>query len=233
MTAPLTQAPAVKAGAAPRKGFGAQDLHSLGDFAPTPMRKLDSGDVIALGRTAVCVVRRNVNARWGTGLIVRALGTTALRSITANSDSRVSILRMREEVPGGWPIRQGDVVLFPGKDLRRPMAAIRHEQDWHPTEPPWTPLCDAEVVLSVVQGEATVLRSLRHRHGVPYTHSFVTGSVAAPRNIRTKEPTVWLRTEPDYWTSSARGAAISDEMMKHQLTKASYHLVWVPGRRSA
>lgn len=226
---PVKKKPLTKTEAARLKALSA--FRKIGSYVRTRMEGLDEGDLIATERGTFCIVRKEFSTRRGAQMSVRNVETGALRSM--KFDPREFLLRVRlpevAEVRGiRWRIRQGDAVIFPGKDAQDGIVAIRHGRAWYRSAAPWTPLSDGEVILAVKEGQAYILRceSIPGETTVP--KRFSPGTVVATRDRSAKEPSVWILAAPNEWVGNARGVIMSNAMIRHEMSRGTYQVLRVP-----
>jgi hypothetical protein len=225
VTIPIRKAPACVAGVSPSER--AKDLRRIGGSVNVRMDSLVEGHVLFRPEGAFVVVRpQHESRRNGLRVTIRDLETPTIRSIPYVPDGWVSRLELPSATTLG--IHPGDVVLYPHEAPERSVAAIRHNSGWARTAAPWAPFSDGEVVLHLAENKAQIIRNAL-RPGVERRKRLPVGTVVACRNVKAPEPTVWIRTAPDYWVSSNRGAMASDLMINYELDRTTYHVVWIPG----
>lgn len=229
MISTIRRTPVSAAGVSPSQRV--KLLRSIGVCAQVKMSDLTEGNVILLPNGAFVVQRTHYDLRRrGARLTLRDLDGASVRSIPFSADAWVTQLQIPAQVAedeGLWIIQNGDIVIYPGEQSHNSVAAIRHHDGWQRTAAPWAPLSDAEILLRVQDGTARVIRSAL-RKGVPPLLHYPVGSVVASRDTKVLEPTVWIRTGDDFWTSNSRGATASDLMINYELDRRTYHVVWVP-----
>lgn len=227
MTIPIRKAPAYAAGVSPSER--AKDLRRVGGSVNVRMDSLTEGNVLLRPEGAFVVVRpQHELRRNGLRVTIRDLENSTLRSIPYVPESWVSRLELPSAITLG--IHSGDVVLYPHEAPERSVAAIRHNSGWARTAAPWAPFSDAEVLLHMAEDKARIIRNAL-RPGMERRKRLPVGSVVACHNMKAPEPTVWIRTDSDYWVSSNRGATASDLMINYELDRRTYCVVWVPGVR--
>lgn len=197
----------------------------------TRMEAVDEGDLISTERGMFCIVRKEFSARRGSQISVRNVETGSMRSLAFDPRGWLLRLRLPEvvEVRGiSWRVSPGDVVLYPGEEPQDAIVAIRHGRSWYRSAAPWTPLSDAEVVLSVKEAKAYILRCQTVPGGAPSPKRFAAGTVVATRNLSAKEPSVWVLAAPNEWVGNARGVVMSNAMIRHELSRGTYQVLRVP-----
>lgn len=226
-TTAIRKAPVTEAGALPSPKIEA--LHSVGESSNVRMSVLVLGDVVLLRGIALTIVRMDYNGRRaGARLILRELESDTVRSLQYDPDSWITRFRLSSSSTDR-PIRIGDIVLYPGLTPGRSVAAIRQGRGWFRTCAPWMPQTDMEVALHLAEGRAEIVRSVGHTIGRRRRPLYPSGTLVACRDSRMREPTVWLRTDEDYWTSNSRGATASDDMINFELERRTYHVPYIPG----
>jgi hypothetical protein len=227
VTIPIRKAPAHAAGVSPSDR--AKDLRRVGGSVNVRMDSLTEGHVLLRPEGAFVVVRpQHESRRNGLRVTIRDLENSTIRSIPYVPDGWVSRLELPSVTTLG--IHVGDIVLYPHEAPERSVAAIRHNPGWARTAAPWAPFSDAEVVLHIREDKAQIIRNAL-RPGMQRRKRLPVGSVVACRSVKAPEPTVWIRTDSDYWVSSNRGVTASDLMINYELDRRTYHVVWVPGVR--
>lgn len=226
MTPDTKKAPVLATGASP---FSLLDLLSVGVRSPIRMGTLTEGDVV-LHPDAPYVVVRTVGNRQRTSryLLVRDVGSSTLRNVLNVPNSWVLKLELPEATMSH--LNLGDVVLYPGGPVEPLGAAIRSHNGWSRTLAPWTPACDVEILLHLQQQRAQIVRNFM-TPGSERPYRMPVGTVVATRDLTVREPTVWVRTAPNYWIGSVRGLTASDLMINHELNRRIYETVWVPTPR--
>lgn len=225
MTIPIRKAPAHVAGVSPSER--AKDLRRVGGTVNVRMDSLVAGNVLLRPEGAFVVVRpQHESRRNGLRVTIRDLENSTIRSIPYVHDGWVSRLELPSALTLG--IHPGDIVLYPHEAPERSVAAIRHSSGWARTAAPWAPFSDAEVLLHMSEHKAQVVRNAL-RPGVERRKRLPVGTVVACRNVKAPEPTVWIRTSPDYWVSNNRGVTASDLMINYELDRRTYHVVWIQG----
>lgn len=202
----------------------AKVLRSIGATVNVKMDALVEGSVLMLPAGACVLLRAQYDARRnGRRILLRKLESSSVHSIPYDPGAWVTTLELPSEVK----MELGDIILYPGNASGGAVAAIRHHFGWMRTGAPWTPFCDVEVCLHVQERRAQFIRSALHG-GVRRSKKLPLGSVVACRNLNAAEPTVWIRTDEDYWVSSTRGVTASDLMINYELDRRTYHVVWAP-----
>lgn len=239
MITAIPRASVTSAGARPVKGPSQSErsrqkvvaaFQKIGSFARVRMESLEEGDVFSNHLGTFCVVRKALSCR-GSVISIRDMATRNVKGM--RYEPRVWLLRVRlpevlEHKGQNWRIRCGDVVVFPGNRADHATVAIRHARAWYPTSAPWLPLGDAEIVLALKERRAFVLRN-SVRQGDPRVPDVLPlGMVVATRDVSVKEPSVFIQTAPNHWTSNSRGAALSTEMVKYELGRGTYQALRLP-----
>lgn len=205
------------------------ELKGIGVFANARMGKLTEGVVVLVGGAPYVVLRTEHDTRRRgsrSRMIVRVMDGASVRSVPYDTAAWMTRLTLSADMAD--LIRLGDIVRYPGALPEHGMVAIRQQHGWMRTAAPWAPYADAEVLLHLREGRATVLRSALCSAAIPPRGHYPTGSVVACRDLKTTDPTVWIRTGEDYWVSHIRGVTASDVMINYEVDRRTYHVVWVP-----
>lgn len=216
--------PAGLAGVSPSQRV--KDLRRIGGTFTVRMDSLTEGDILLRPERALVVVHTRHDARaLGQRVLLRELEGTTLRSIPFVPQSWVTRLEIPFATTAG--LTPGTIVLYPAQQPEHSVVTIRHRAGWARTAAPWPLFSDGEIALHLREDRARIIRSTLLR-GVRRRRRMPLGTVVACRNLSNPEPTVWIRTGPDYWTGSTRGVTASDAMMNYELDRRIYHTVWIP-----
>lgn len=228
MTTAIRKTPALLAGVCPVER--AKDLRTVGISVSTRMDSISEGDTLFRPDGAFVVVRTQHDLRrTGSRVTLRDLEGTTLRTIAYDPSCWVSRLELLPVT--AVSIHPGDIVLYGANGApEQSVAAIRHNHGWARTAAPWALYSDGEVSLHIREGKARVIRDTLLGGAEP-RRRMPLGSVVACQDVKALEPTVWVRTGPDYWVSSSRGVSASDTMIHYELERGTYHVVWIPEPR--
>lgn len=206
----------------------------IGDWREVAPKFVREGDVVLFAQDPHTVVYRQTRPRKGPLLRLESLRTRYRRRMYCETDSKVMRLHLPRQTAGpakDWTMSCGDVVVYPAKEPRLTVAAIRHSAGWFTTLGPRSMRPDAQVFKDVVLGQALIVRSKNLRAEVPPTPPYRLGSVLAAKDRGVADPIVWVRIGPSDWKSST-GAEISDEMVRFEMKRRdTYRLLWAPSRQ--
>jgi hypothetical protein len=208
-----------------------ETLSKFGRWRKALPKKLAEGDIILYQCSAYSVVKKASQIYRGSYITLRELVTHSIRQVRIEPHVWLERLDMDETVSGlftgtwaRWKPAPGDVVFYSALDV----LAIRHSQGWFRTEAPWCPVQDAEVAHDLIEGQAMMVRSHLRRLAADPEGEFVVGSMVATRNLNQPDPSVWFRKSHDYWVTNSRGVALSDQMIRYELRRGVYQVLWLP-----